>query len=278
MATGIWSGMLTFGLVTLPVHLVAAVRSRPTALRMLHQADNAPLERRLVNPKTGEMIDRDDQVRGFKVSEDEYVVVSDEELEALSPERSQAIEIERFVGLESASTRSSRFISTGPITWRPTGAPTNPIGCWCGRWSSARTGIANFVIKERQYLVAVVSRQQVLVLVTLHYQRQLVEPEGLAPENPRVDKTRLSAVLETIKDMERRFDPEVYRDDDELALLELAKEKAEKNASRNRQRLSRPARFRAHRRPVKLTERSRALRQKRRDWHSECAIQRPTGY
>jgi len=223
MAAGIWSGMLTFGLVTLPVHLVAAVRSRPTALTMLHRSDFAPLERRMVCPEHDRVIKRNQQVRGFRISENEFVVVTEEELEKLAPDRSQAIEIERFVDLEEISP----LYFDRPYFLVPDQGADKPY--WLlvrALEESARAGIASFVMKERQHLVTVISRDQVLVLVTLHYQRQIVDSEGLAPDKARVPKDRLSEMLEFIADHERDFDSESYRDIDELALLELAKKTA----------------------------------------------------
>src|SRR6185503_17645921 len=86
-ARAIWSGTISFGLVTVPVNLFSALRSRRVGLRMLDQ-DGTPLARRWFCPKDETFLEDDDIVRGYEVAEDKYVVVTDEELEALEPRKS----------------------------------------------------------------------------------------------------------------------------------------------------------------------------------------------
>src|SRR5262249_3827435 len=92
----VWSGSLSFGLVTVPVDLYSAQRSTGVALRMLGP-DGTPLARRYVCPKDEKPLDSEEIVRGYEVAKGRFVVVSDEELEALAPRSSRDIELKRFV-------------------------------------------------------------------------------------------------------------------------------------------------------------------------------------
>src|SRR5690606_32223653 len=94
----VWSGTLSFGLVTLPVELYPTTRSSRASLRMVDE-DGTPLKRRYFSQKKGELLEPGDIVRGYPIGDDEYVIVEDEELEALDPERSRVIDLESFVPL-----------------------------------------------------------------------------------------------------------------------------------------------------------------------------------
>src|SRR5262249_52482891 len=96
VSRGLWSGTLSFGLVTIPVELYAATRSGAPGLRML-APDGAPLARRYVCPEEGRELSDDEIERGYEVERGEFVVVTEEELERIAPRRSRDIELVRFV-------------------------------------------------------------------------------------------------------------------------------------------------------------------------------------
>src|SRR5438874_13728963 len=91
-----WSGVITFGLVSIPVNLFPANRQTRVSLRML-SPEGHPLSRRFYAPATGRELSDEQLVRGYEIDKDEYVSVTDEELERLAPERSRAIDLRRFV-------------------------------------------------------------------------------------------------------------------------------------------------------------------------------------
>src|SRR3982750_2272765 len=96
----IWSGSISFGLVTIPVKLYTAVREKRLAFRSLHDQDKVPLKQKLVCPKDGMEVHREHILKGFVIEKDRFVVVRQEELEAAAPKSSKAIEIQDFVSLE----------------------------------------------------------------------------------------------------------------------------------------------------------------------------------
>src|SRR5919206_1813249 len=100
MARPIWSGAISFGLVTVPVKLVTAVRRKDVSFHQLHAADGARIQYRRFCSAEEREVPREEIVRGYELDEGQYVVVTDEELERLDPERSRTIDIERFVDLE----------------------------------------------------------------------------------------------------------------------------------------------------------------------------------
>src|SRR5512139_268700 len=97
---GIWSGTISFSLVAIPVRLVKAIEPGRVSFRLLHSKDYSPLARRMFCPQEEDIVPEDEIVRGFEVSPDRYIQMTDEELESVSPERSRTIEIVEFIERE----------------------------------------------------------------------------------------------------------------------------------------------------------------------------------
>src|SRR5690606_13147407 len=91
-----WSGIIVFGLVSLPVSLFPANRGKSLSLNMVDEEGN-PLRRQYFCEKEDKALTRDDIVRGYPVDKDQFVIVEDEELEALAPEKTREIDLGRFV-------------------------------------------------------------------------------------------------------------------------------------------------------------------------------------
>src|SRR3954454_20786550 len=96
----IWSGSISFGLVTIPVRLFTAVREKRLHFRSLHDQDQVPLKQKMICPADGKEVHAEHIVKGFEIEKDRFVVIRDEELEAAAPKATKAIEIQDFVDLE----------------------------------------------------------------------------------------------------------------------------------------------------------------------------------
>ena len=174
----IWSGTISFGLVTVPVHLFSALRSRGVSLRMLDE-DGTPLARRWYCEKDGKYLDDDEIVRGYEVKEDKFVVVTDEELEALEPRKSRDIDLRRFVAREEIDPR---YFEHGYLL-APANDSTKAYRLLAAVMEETdRVGIATFVMRDREYLVAIFAENGVLVAETLRFADELRTPKdvGLA--------------------------------------------------------------------------------------------------
>ena len=166
---GFWSGNLSFGLVSIPVSLITAQRSNRVSLRML-APDGTQLKRRYFCPTDNVALDNRDIVRGYEVEKDRFVVVTDEELEALMPKLSQEIDLTRFVPL--ADIDPMRFEHGYFLV------PSKRAGKAYRLLARimedrARAGIATFVMRGKQYLVAIIARGGLLRAETLRFADEL---------------------------------------------------------------------------------------------------------
>src|SRR5919198_3996211 len=97
MARSIWTGAISFGLVTVPVKLYSAVNRKTVRFHQLHASTGVRIQQKRVDPSTGDEVPYEDIVKGFEIGPETYVVIEPDELEALDPKKTRTIEIEDFV-------------------------------------------------------------------------------------------------------------------------------------------------------------------------------------
>ncbi len=171
-ARSFWSGTITFGLVSIPVAFFAANRPGRVSLRML-APDGTPLRRKYYNPETGRDLSNDDLVRGYEIEKRRYVVVSDEELDRLAPEKSRDIDLRRFVPADSIPPRyfeRAYFLA-------PAGPSQKAYRLLAVTMEQTRrAGVATFVMRGREYLVAIFAEDGILRAETLRFEDEVRKP------------------------------------------------------------------------------------------------------
>ncbi|MDX6304015.1 MAG: end-binding protein Ku [Blastocatellia bacterium] len=180
-ARPLWSGTLTFGLVSVPVDLYPGNRTNRAPLRMLGPEDE-PLARRYYSEKTGRDLDADDMVRGYEIDKDKFVVVTDEELERLAPEQSRDIDLRRFVELDSVPPiyfDRSYFLA-------PTEGSEKAYRLLVDTMkASDLAGIATFVMRGKEYLVAIFPENGILRAETMRFPDELRSPKEVGLPEPK---------------------------------------------------------------------------------------------
>lgn len=217
-----WSGTLTFGLVSIPVELFAATRSG-VSLRMLDE-DGTPLRRRYFCPAEERSIERDEIVRGYEVEDGEFVLVSDEELEALEPEKSRDIDLRLFV---ERADLPPLFYDRGYFL-APAGDSTKAYRLLARIMEEKdRAGIATFVMRDREYLVAILADDGVLRAETLRFHDEIRSPDDVGlPEPGEADDGRVREMEEAIDALAAdEFDADELTDTWTDRLLELVEAK-----------------------------------------------------
>ena len=207
-----WSGTLTFGLVSVPVDLYPGNRTNRAPLRMLGPKGQ-PLARRYYSEKTGRDLNDDDMVRGYEIDKDKYVVVTDEELERLAPHQSRDIDLRRFVDLQSIPPLHfdrSYFLAPSEGSEKAYKLLAETMD------RSELAGIATFVMRGKEYLVAIFPESGILRAETMRFADEIRSPKQVGlPE-----KTKLPAA--TV----RKFETLIRKNSDKhLSLKELKDEK-----------------------------------------------------
>src|SRR3954469_16494153 len=152
MARAIWTGVITFGLATLPVGLFTATGDHTVHFHQLQRDTADRIRNRRVNERTGQEVQSEDIVKGYELSEGQYVVVEPDELDQIAPGRSQTIDITDFVDL--ADIEPVFFDRTYYVA--PRGKEYTKVYelLRAALEESDKAGIATFVMRGKQYLTA----------------------------------------------------------------------------------------------------------------------------
>lgn len=220
-----WSGTIAFGLVSLPVGLYVANRGKSVSLRMVDE-DGTPLTRRYFCPVEEKLLSNDEIVRGYEVEKDQFVVVSDEELDALAPEKSQEIDLRRFVPrdeIDPVFFERAYFLAPG-------GGASKAYRLLARAMEEEdRVGIATFVMRGKEYLVAIIAEGGILRAETLRFADELRSPEYVGlPEIEEVDAQQVQAFEKEMEALASdELDREKLSDRQTERLLELVQSKLE---------------------------------------------------
>ncbi|MEU6304393.1 Ku protein [Streptomyces chartreusis] len=228
MARAIWTGVITFGMVTIPVGLFTATEDHTLHFHQLQRGTADRIRNRRVNERTGKKVASKDIVKAYEAADGEYIIVEPEELDEIAPGRSQTIDISDFVDL--ADIEPAYFDRTYYLG--PRGKEYTKVYelLRAALAESDKVGIATFVMRGKQYLTALRAEDKVLVLQTLHWADEVRDPRKELPELPARQagkgKERDTAV-QLIDALSTPWDPARYRDTFQDQVRELVKAKAQ---------------------------------------------------
>ncbi|HYA64042.1 MAG TPA: Ku protein [Candidatus Sulfotelmatobacter sp.] len=220
---GFWSGTLSFGLVSIPVSFYPANRSSHHGLRML-APDGTPLQRRYCSSRTGKELAPKEMVRGYELEKDHYVAVTDDELDKLDPGKSRDIDLRRFVPVDSIPPiyfERGYFLGPGGKSTKAYQLLTATME------KMRRAGIATFVMRGKEYLIAIVGENGILCAETMRFKDEIRTPEDIGlPKKPAVAEEKIRHFEGIIN---RHSEPELSRaelhDETSAVLLKIVKAK-----------------------------------------------------
>ena len=227
MPRSIWTGAISFGLVNVPVKLYSAVSKKTVRFHQLHAADGVRIQQKRVCPADGEEVPWEDIVKGYEISPDRYVVVSNEELEALDPKKTKTIDIEEFADLSDIDP----LYYDHPYYLLPGQGAAKPYKLLVDAMADAnKVAIARVVIRTKEQLVAIRPVEGVMAMATMNFADEVVSPDTFdeAPgEDVDTTKRELEMARQLIDSLTADFDPDKYHDEYREAVLDLIERKAE---------------------------------------------------
>jgi len=212
-----------------PVNLFPATRSNRASLRMLGP-DGQPLARKYYAEKTGKDLDADEVVRGYAVDKNKYVVVTDEELERLQPEKTRDIDLKQFVPADSIPPlyfERGYFLTPAAGSQKAYKLLAETMN------KSDLAGVATFVMRGKEYLVAIFSDNGILRAETMRFEDELRSPSDVGlPKKKDVPKAAVTKFEKLIKNKsKKRFSTKELADKQTDDLLKLVKQKQKKRAN-----------------------------------------------
>jgi DNA end-binding protein Ku len=224
MPRSLWSGSISFGLVNVPVRLYSAVQEHKLRFHFVHEKDNSPIGYQKICKKEDKRVPDDEIVKAFEFTKGEYVFMDDEDFAAAKVEGYKTIDIVDFVPYEEIDPiYFAHTYYVGPDR----GAEKVYSLLVKAMESSDLTGIAKFVMRDKQHLGALRIRDGVITLEQLYFADEIRPSDEIKPSRARVSQEELSMAERLIESFKSEWKPEKYKDTyrDELCAIIRAKRK-----------------------------------------------------
>lgn len=218
----IWSGVISFGLVSVPVKMFSATESKELRFHFLDRRDMSPIGYEKVSKETGEAVPPEEIIRGFEIEKGRYVPIEDEDLDRLDMELTHSIDICDFVDLGEIDPiyfRKAYYLLPEEGAEKPYRLLVKALE------ETNKVGIAKVVIRNKQHLAALRSHDGRLILETMYYPDEIRQPESVNG-NAKLQKAEVGMAKTLVENLSEKFDPEKYDDTYRKELLDLIKAKA----------------------------------------------------
>ncbi len=227
MARSIWTGAISFGLVTVPVKLYSAVSRKTVRFHQLNAKTGVRIQQKRVDPSSGDEVAYEDIVKGYELSPDRYVVIEPDELSSLEPKKTKTIEIEDFVEL----TDIDPILYDHPYYLAPGPGGAKPYRLLLEAMEeTGRVAIARVVIRSKEALVAIRPMGDVLGMSTMLFADEVVDPDKVdelaAARDVDTTKRELDIAKQLIDSLAGPFEPDKYHDEYRDQVLNLVERKA----------------------------------------------------
>ena len=226
MPRPIWTGAISFGLVTIPVKLYNAVSKKSVSFNQLDDRTGSRIKLKKVSALDGDDVPEEHIVKGYEVSKDRYVIVDPDELEQFMPVATRQIDLEEFVDLVEIDPiyfDSPYYLAPDKIA--------KPYRLLAEAMAAAgKVGIGRFVMRNKQYVAAIRPVDGHLVLSTMVYADEVVAPASI-DELESMGEIEISAKERTmaealVESLAAPFEPDKYQDAYREQVLDLLARKA----------------------------------------------------
>src|SRR3954447_9503997 len=229
MPRSIWTGAISFGLVTVPVKLYSAVNRKTVRFNQLNGKTGSRIAQKRVDASTGEEVDYEDLVKGYEIASDRYVVIEPGELESVQPAKTKTIDIEDFVDLADIDP----IFYDHPYYLAPAAGGAKPYRLLLEAMrETGKVAIARVVIRQKESLVAIraLPDHDVLEMATMLFADEVVDPTRLddIPEadDVKTNDRELAIAKQVVESLAGEFEPDRYHDTYREAVLEMIEKKA----------------------------------------------------
>ncbi len=223
-----WTGAISFGLVSVPVRLYSALERKTVRFHQLSGKSGVRIAQKRVDPQSGEEVPYEEIVKGFEITPERYVVIEPAELDALAPQKSRTIEIEEFVELAEIDPvyyDHPYYLAPGPGGAKPYRLLHQAMR------EAGKVAIARVVIRSRESLVAIRPLGDALEMATMIFADEVTSPDKLEEivetEQVKTTKRELEIATQLVQSLAAKFEPQKYHDTYRQEVLDLIERKAQ---------------------------------------------------
>lgn len=228
MASTVWKGYITFGLITIPVRLYTAARTERVSFNQIHGVCGSRIKQQTFCPHCDRIVERNELVKGYEVEKDRYVIVNDDEVKSVAPPSSDNMEILEFVkadGIDPIYFDASYFMV-------PEDAGKKAYHLLFETMKkSGYSAIAKIAMHQREHTVVVRPHAEGLLLHTIFYQEEVREVAEFRRDDSVTVKPQEVALAEKlVEGLATDFDPAKYHDEYQGRLMAMIEAKREGQA------------------------------------------------
>ena len=222
MASTVWKGHLTFGLVSLPIKLFTAARADSISFNQLHKDDGSRIKQVLYCQAEDKPIARSEIVKGYEYEKDRYVVIDDEDIRKVAPKTAKVMEILEFVKaaeVDPVYFESSFYVSPDEAGEKPYALLFDALK------RTGSVGIAKVTMHNREHIVILRPGPRGILLHTMYYAHEIRAVEEFRTDLSLVRDKEVELATGLIEALSAEFEPEKYRDNyrDNLLAMIVAK-------------------------------------------------------
>ena len=226
MPRPVWSGTVSFGLISIPVKLFHAVSRKSVSFNQLDERSMSRIRMKRVSAETGEDVPDEHIVKGYEVAKDRYVVVDPDELEPFIPVATKSIDLEEFVDLREIDPV---FFDT-PYIVAPDKSAKPYMLLARAMEDAGKVAVGTFVMRSKQYLAALRPVDGRLMLSTMAFADEVVDPAGIDElgdlDDVKLNAKELAMAEQLVESLSADFEAERFRDSYREQVLELIAKKA----------------------------------------------------
>ena len=210
MATSVWKGHITFGLISIPVRLSAAARGERISFNQLHKVCHSRLKQPLFCPVCNRNVERSEIVKGYEHEKDQYVLFNEEELDKIEPPSARVMEILEFVKLDEMDPLY--FDSSYYITPEDAGVKAYQL-LMKAMEESGYGAIAKLTMHQREHIVIIRAGTKGMTLHTMFYSNEIRAAESVSTDKVELKDQEKKLAQQLIESLAAPFDPLKYRDE-----------------------------------------------------------------
>src|SRR6202049_2509741 len=218
MASTVWKGHLTFGLVSFPVRLYSAARSESISFNQLHKSDGSRVKQVLFCQAEDKPIPRSEIVKGYEYEKDRYVVIEDEEIKKVAPNTAKVMEILEFVKSDQVDPiylEPSYYMAPDEAGEKPYALLFDALR------KTGYAGIAKIAMHNREHIVVLRPGKSGVLMHTMYYGHEIRKVDEFRTDLNLVKEKELALATNLIEALAADFEPEKYKDDYRDTLLKL---------------------------------------------------------
>jgi DNA end-binding protein Ku len=222
MASTVWKGHLTFGLVSFPVKLYSAARSESISFNQLHKKDGSRIKQMIFCQAEDKAIPRDEIVKGYEYEKDRYVVVADEDLKKIAPHTAKVMEILEFVKTKEVDPiyfETSYYLAPEEAGEKPYALLFEALK------KTGYVGIAKIAMHNREHIVILRPGEKGVLLHTMYYPNEIRQVDEFRTDLNLVKDKELALATSLIEALAADFEPQKYKDEYRHNILQMIEAK-----------------------------------------------------